>query len=45
MELNVTPTYLLINGLGYELFIVEPTSKKEFSIPSNYVVVPMALQV
>lgn len=45
MELNVTPSCLLINGLGYELFIIEPITQKECCVPSNYIMVPMTFQV
>lgn len=45
MELNVTPSCLLINGLGYELFIIEPITQKECRVPSNYIMVPMTFQV
>lgn len=45
MELNIAPSCLLINGFGFEIFIIEPQSEKECSIPSNYIIVPMAFQV
>lgn len=45
MELNITPCCLLINGLGFEVFIIEPQTETECSIPSNYIIVPMAFQV
>lgn len=45
MELNVMPSYLLINNLGFDIFIVEPTSEKECCVQSNYIIVPMTFPV
>lgn len=44
MELNITPPCLLVNGLGYEIFIVDSTSDRECCVPSNHIA-PMPLMV
>lgn len=45
MELNVTPSCLLINSLGHEVFIIESSSQKECCVQSNFIIVPMTFQV
>lgn len=45
MELNFTPPCLLINGLGFDIFIIEPMSEKECCVQSNYIIIPMTITV
>lgn len=45
MELNVTPPCLLINSLGFEIFIIEPMSERECCVQSNYIIIPMTITV
>ncbi|XP_031633200.1 vacuolar protein sorting-associated protein 13B isoform X2 [Contarinia nasturtii] len=43
MELNVIPPCLIINNLGFDIFIVEPTNEKECCVQSNYMTIPMTI--
>lgn len=45
MELNVTPPCLLINNLGFDVFIVEPTNEKECCVQSNHMSIPITITV
>lgn len=43
LKLEIAPSCLFINSLGFDVTIVDSTNDKEFSIPSNHIAVPSTL--